>query len=114
MMPSNCGMRNCPIVRLIRHRLSSAGPWLATLAAGILLSVANAQAEPPGRGQTTTTTSETLETASRKKQREENLRAMEKRAADARVRLVATGKPTDAALIPQPLFHYTDLPRRII
>jgi hypothetical protein len=52
-------------------------------------------------------------TATRKKQREENLKAMEERAAGAKVRLVSNKKKSDAELIHRPLFHYTDQPRRI-
>ena len=57
------------------------------------------------------------ESASRKKQREENLKAMAERAAGSRIRLAANdGKKNDKSqgrLIPQPLFHYTDQPRQI-
>jgi hypothetical protein len=53
------------------------------------------------------------ESEARKKQREENLKAMEERAAGTKVRLVAKGKAPDAELVPRPLFHYTDQPRRI-
>ncbi len=53
------------------------------------------------------------ESAARKKQREENLKAMEQRARGTKVHVDA--KPHgDPELIPQPLFHYTDEPRRIL
>jgi hypothetical protein len=86
--------------------------WAKRLAAIVLL-VATVRAEPALRAQTTAKTPETPETATRKKQREENLKVMKERAADAKVRLVSPGTKSDADLVPQPLFHYTDQPRRI-
>jgi len=53
-----------------------------------------------------------VETAARKKQREENLKAMEERARATKIRLTGDAKGR-ADLITQPLFHYTDEPRRI-
>jgi hypothetical protein len=53
------------------------------------------------------------ETAARKKQLEENLKAMEERASGAKIRLVAKNEKSEGRLMPQPLFHYTDEPRRI-
>jgi hypothetical protein len=79
----------------------------------ILLLVATVPAATPGRSQTPAKTTETTETATRKKQREENVKAMQERAADAKVRLVSNGKKSDAELVPRPLFHYSDQPRRI-
>ena len=116
MRNSDCGMVNCAAVQLVRHRLPTIIPSLggrARLLAGILLLAASVRAEVPGRAQTTANTPETPETATRKKQREENLKAMEERAADAKVRLVSNGKASEAELVPRPLFHYTDQPRRI-
>jgi hypothetical protein len=116
MRNSDCGMVNCGAGQLVRHRLPTIIPSLggrARLLAGILLLMATVRAEIPGRAQTTAKTPETPETATRKKQREENLKAMEERAADAKVRLVSNGKTSDAELVPRPLFHYADQPRRI-
>src|SRR5262245_24530204 len=53
-----------------------------------------------------------VETAARKKQREENLKAMQERARATKIRLTGDAKGR-ADLITQPLFHYTDEPRRI-
>lgn len=85
----------------------------AKLLATILLLVATVLAGRLGRAQTPGKTTDIPETAARKKQREENLKAMEKRAADAKVRLVSNGKKADAELILRPLFHYSDQPQRI-
>jgi hypothetical protein len=85
----------------------------AKLLAALLVLVATVPAGLPGRAQTPAKTTEPPETATRKKQREENLKAMEGRAADAKVRLVSNGKTSAAELVPHPLFHYTDQPRRI-
>jgi hypothetical protein len=52
------------------------------------------------------------ETAARKKQREENLKAMQSRVSRMKVR--TAGERTDAELITTPVLHYTDEPRRII
>src|SRR5690348_3702262 len=54
------------------------------------------------------------ESASRKAQREENMRAMLKRAQSTTVTLVDRDNRSDALLIPEPLFHYSDEPRRIV
>lgn len=85
----------------------------AKLLAAILLFVATVPAGRTGRAQTPENASATPETATRKKQREENLKAMEERAADAKVRVVSNGKRSDAELVSKPLFHYSDQPRRI-
>jgi hypothetical protein len=58
------------------------------------------------------------ETEARRRQREETLKAMEQRAREMKVRR-AGARPdaqaeAGAELIPQPLFHYTDEPRRIL
>lgn len=64
--------------------------------------------EPTGRK-----VEDSSESTARKKQREENLKAMEQRARETKVHVDA--KPDgDPQLIPQPLFHYTDQPRRIL
>jgi hypothetical protein len=57
---------------------------------------------------------EAPESDARKKERDENLKAMEKRALETKVRLVGREEKINAALVPKPLFHYTDEPRRII
>jgi hypothetical protein len=58
------------------------------------------------------------ESAARKKLRVDNLKAMAERAGRARIRVAGNNgkedETTDCRLIPQPLFHYTDQPRRII
>ena len=54
-----------------------------------------------------------VETAARKQQLEENLKAMEERAAGVKIRGVQGDEKTNGRLLPQPLFHYTDEPRRI-
>lgn len=83
------------------------------LLAAILLMVATVPASPPVHAQATAKVTETPETATRRRQREENLKVMEERIADVKVRLVSKATESDAELVPRPLFHYTDQPRRI-
>src|SRR5438874_2307891 len=54
------------------------------------------------------------ESEGRRTEREENLKAMQQRAAGMKIRLAGQEKRTGAELIARPLFHYTDQPRRII
>ena len=54
------------------------------------------------------------ESEARKTQREENLKAMERRARTTEVRPGDAPADAGAKLLPQPLLHYTDEPRRIL
>jgi len=53
------------------------------------------------------------ESAARKEQREANLKAMERRAREMKVR-PAEMPNQEVTMVPKPLFHYTDEPRRIL
>jgi hypothetical protein len=54
------------------------------------------------------------ESAARKTQREVNLKLMEQRASDSKIRRADKDQASAAALVASPLFHYTDQPRRIV
>ena len=102
-------MRN-PELALLGLRLSVVA--LIAFCGRALVPQPAAADDPPVTDQPSTS-----ESAARKKQREDNLQAMAERAGRGRIRLAGnTGKEdemTDCRLIPQPLFHYTDQPRRI-
>jgi hypothetical protein len=121
MRNAECGIWNRGVSRFrssILHLSPSnsflLGFFLAlAILAGLSLNVP-LEAAPPDADEVRKGKDEAPESQARKKQREENLKAMEQRARETKVRLHGEEKAAGAELIAKPLFHYTDEPRRII
>jgi hypothetical protein len=85
----------------------------AVMVSGLFLAFCVAGASLNGDETTGKSGGNPPESVARKKQREENLKEMKERAANAKVRIVSKEATSDAELVPRALFHYTDQPRHI-
>jgi hypothetical protein len=119
MWNSKIGIRNGRCFVSIFHPRSSIFclPRLrrcVLLAAPAVLCLAGVlSGAPPTEARRAQDQKNAAETGARKKQLEENLKAMEERATGVKIRLATTTEKSEGRLLAQPLFHYTDEPRRI-
>jgi hypothetical protein len=87
--------------------------WFVLAAVVVLCLAGVLSGAPPAEARRGADPKNAAETAARKKQLEENLQAMEERATGVRIRLAGKTEKSEGRLLAQPLFHYTDEPRRI-